>query len=629
MKIQTITNIYNSFNNWNINKTSPKYINNKQNMASDIVSFSAKKYDISSIINPTNHCAYCGCKVYTEQQIDSMAKYMLASKYGRLDGEIKSVLEKLEDAKRSQEIASAKKIENKEEIDFFKNFMKNSSAKPYLKGQAVFEEVYGIEKEEALELLKKNMRPLLQTVDHVSPQNENMENKNSDVNLVEACYCCNHDLKKGSSFGEFYTMFPSIRNNMPKEKFEYAFSNLLGSSQEVVSQRLSAANMLKMLERLFVQKKETSDYLESINYRIQGCKAGIIESIKSCEANISSNQAEIADLQNKFEELNKDPEYAAMIRREQLLSQINSIKDVISSLSIKRKKSSDSINELNNPKSVKKNQQPLEPEEKEAKIKTLKDELYAYGEQIAQQEERQVQLELELHELNEEFPAAEVIQRQKSEAENIYNAHLSLRQTKSALDKKKEESDLLTEKEVSLKSQISEISQEDISFAQDSYSEEKQALFERYKSLKEALTYIEEHHNIGTMKVLINNAAKNPIKEEIQTLEREDIVDDYIKCLTRDKLKAELEKVNKEKSKVQSDIESMEKECSSYSQISAKMTLEDAQSQIKLCSAHLKSLREKELLCSIPKKINALNAEITLLNQTIKDLKSKLEEIDL
>ena len=75
-------------------------------------------------------------------------------------------------------------------------------------------EVDGIENEEAFKLLKENMKPLMLTIDHVSPQNLDEENNNVDSNLVEACYCCNHDLKKGVTFPEFYAMFPSIKENI-------------------------------------------------------------------------------------------------------------------------------------------------------------------------------------------------------------------------------------------------------------------------------------------------------------------------------------------------------------------------------------------------------------------------------
>ena len=183
MKIQSVSNLYNPFKQRFVFDKAETYspMNRKnENSFGDIVTFRAKKYDIDSIINPTNHCAYCGCKVYSEAQIESLAKSMLSSKSHRLQGDIKSVLEKLESAVRSEELTFAKKIENREEIEFFRKLQKIAEDKSFLKGDAIFQQVYNMEPEEALELLKRNMRPLTRTVDHVSPQNLEEENNNAD-----------------------------------------------------------------------------------------------------------------------------------------------------------------------------------------------------------------------------------------------------------------------------------------------------------------------------------------------------------------------------------------------------------------------------------------------------------------
>ena len=108
----------------------------------DVVNFTSKKYDADTIANPTNHCGYCGCKVYTEQQLESIAREILNSKYDRFQGKIKSALEKLEGAKHSEEIALAKRLENEQEIEFFNNFLTTASKKPFLKGETIFEQVY-------------------------------------------------------------------------------------------------------------------------------------------------------------------------------------------------------------------------------------------------------------------------------------------------------------------------------------------------------------------------------------------------------------------------------------------------------------------------------------------------------
>ena len=76
MKIQNITNIYNPFKTSRNENSIQGRVYNPFNtkLVGDVVTFRAKAYNAESVENPTNHCAYCGCKVYTEQQIDSLAK---------------------------------------------------------------------------------------------------------------------------------------------------------------------------------------------------------------------------------------------------------------------------------------------------------------------------------------------------------------------------------------------------------------------------------------------------------------------------------------------------------------------------------------------------------------------------
>ena len=135
MRIFSVNNIY-KFNQSLIGRTNQQtnpirtsYVAN----TGDVVSFTAKKYSYESIVNPTNHCAYCGVKVYDDQQIDSLAKEMLASKHDKLKGKVKSVLEKLEIAKYSQELTLAKRVQNEEDVNYFNHLLDLTAKKPYMK----------------------------------------------------------------------------------------------------------------------------------------------------------------------------------------------------------------------------------------------------------------------------------------------------------------------------------------------------------------------------------------------------------------------------------------------------------------------------------------------------------------
>ena len=596
----------------------------------DVVSFSAKKYDSDSITNPTYHCAYCGCKVYTEQQIDAIAKEMLGSKADRLEGKIKSVIEKLEGAKHSQEIELAKRLENKEQIDFFNHLLETSAKKSFLKGEVIFEDVYGLSRDEALELLKKNMHPLLRTIDHVSPQNEEKENHHSDVNLVEACYCCNHNLKKGVSFSEFYTMFPSIKNNMPKDKFEYAVSNLLETSKSGVIQRISASNMLKTIERLFMQRTETANYLASIDYRIQGAKTDAENSIMDYEAQITEKEAEISALEAKFSDLMQEDEYSAMIKREALLSKLEDVKSVLETLQDRRQRTSDFINELRNPSKSSKKQKSneLSEEEKAQKEENLKAVIVSLDSQISAQEEMKTAVELEIEELDLEFPTVEILQSEKSRTENIASAHVELSRERKVLEEYMIKKETLVSQAEELKSQLDAAAVVPSDFRIEKYPPEEQELFTRYQSLVEALKYVSGHQNGNSLRTIINQSAKIQIETELTSLEKCSIVQDYKNSMHKKELELQLEYINKNIAETKNAIIKLQQQCNLYERAAEPMSYQDAQKKINELSESIKRIASGENDIKIPQKIAALKAEITLLNQTIADLQVQVQKIE-
>ena len=616
-------NSYNfpSYNQFLIGKTFRK----------DNVSFSSKNYDISSITNPTNHCAYCGCKLYNETQIDSIAKEILNSKAGRLEGKVRSVLEKLSDAKHSQEIAVAKRIENKDEIDFFNNFLDIASKKSFLKGEEIFLQVYHQDSEQAQKTLVKNMHPLLKTVDHVSPQREDKDNCNTDINLVEACSCCNGKLKKGISFNEFYAMFPTIKNNMPKEKFQYAMSQVLDTSQNQVLKRLSAVNMLKFLERLFVQRTETQNALDSVDYRIKDCKSGIQDSIEKCNQEIAEKQQEKSELEAKFEELKKDSEYVAMLKRSELQSKLDAVSIALDSNRARRTRLNDSINSLKSPQ--KKNKKKPEKasmtdEEKAKKIEQYKSDIQILSAQIEEQENQKFEFEIAIEELNTEFPTIEMLQMKKSKADSVINTHATIEKESKLLQERQERLSELETEEHETEKQIEEMPESSSSFILESYTQEEQETFKHYNDLVEARTFIEEHPNGGSVKIIINSRAKAPIDKEISELEEMDIIKDYKAANKRKGLNAKLERIRKNKHDVIALIHNSEKSIKNCKRTTEYMTREEAEEQSSMLSEKIKNLTEKQGNVRIPQIIVSIEAEILMLTKTIEDLIAQQKKIE-
>lgn len=631
MKIQSVSNLYNPFKQRFVFDKAETYspMNRKnENSFGDIVTFRAKKYDIDSIINPTNHCAYCGCKVYSEAQIESLAKSMLSSKSHRLQGDIKSVLEKLESAVRSEELTFAKKIENREEIEFFRKLQKIAEDKSFLKGDAIFQQVYNMEPEEALELLKRNMRPLTRTVDHVSPQNLEEENNNADINLVEACYCCNHDLKKGMSFPEFYAMFPSIKENMPPDKFHYAHSNLMSSSASSILSRMSATNLLKYVQRLFGQREETVSRLGSIDFRILEANSSVSTSIQNCKDEILSKQAEIETLQTKLDSVSSDEEYQALIKRIQKVNQRDQLINAIQTLRDRRSNISSALNDLRNPpKKAKKNPKvQMTDAEKEEKIQAYKASIATLNQDIELQESRKDDIELEIMELDEHFPTLEMLQVSKNKVDAVISAHLKLAAEKATLEQLN--SSLLSCQQgiFNLEAEILQYPEND--FDPSLFSEEEQTLYQRYLALVEAAKYIDAHSAGNGLKAIINIAAKNSIDAEISELLQSNIVIAANDALKRKELQGEIDSLKKQESELKKQISAAEKNIENYLKVTAGKTLEDAQIESQSLTAHIRRINDKQAYLKLPSVISALKAEIILLQSTIKDLEVKQLDIE-
>lgn len=600
----------------------------KNNLMADVVSFRAKNYGIESIVNPTGHCAYCGCKVYNEGQIDALAKGMLGSKSHRLQGNIRSVLEKLDSAVRSEELTFAKKVENAEEIEFFKRFLRISAEKSHLSGTEIFKEVDGIDNDEAFSILKENMKPLMLTIDHVSPQNLDEENNNVDSNLVEACYCCNHDLKKGVTFPEFYAMFPSIKENMPPEKFDYAYSNLMSSaSASTILNRMSATNLLKHLQRLLGQRDDEIDRVKSTEFRIMEASSNIDTSVQTCKEEIASKEQKKREAEEKLDSLSHDDEYNALTKRLSLVQQSKQLETVIQSLRDRRRGVSDSLNEIKNPPKKQKKQQKIKmtDQEKEEKINQLKQTLSELSAEIDLQQSAKDSVDLEIMELDDKFPTVEILQGRKSKADSLVTAHVNLIRERDNLAQLSKNKEMLDYDIDQLKGQIAQYPKED--FDASKYPPDEQEQYKRYQQYLEAMKHINTHSSGDGVKAVINLVAKPLIEDEIRQLEQTPIViasNDFIK---RKELQSQLETAQERRTKVVNAINASNKQITGLSRTTAVKTQEEASAESTALAAHIKRLNEKQSYLELPKSISSLAAEILLLKQTIADLTAKQAEV--
>lgn len=593
----------------------------------DTVSFSGKNYGQDSILNPTEHCAYCGSKIYDEKQLDSIAKEILSQKSNRLEGKVKSILEKLSDAKLAPELALAKEMENKEHIEFFKGLLNASEQKPYAKGEELIKELHGLEHDDALKTVNGHLHPLLSTIDHISPQRLEQENNNVDANLAEACYCCNHDIKKGISFREFYTMFPSIEHNMPKEKFVFARSELLEQQTSGVEERLSAATLLKHADLLFAQKAEAQNALKSVNHRIKECEKSINLSIGAYQSDIKEKEDEISTLKARLDERKKDPEFNAMLRRNEIQGNIRSINGVINSFNEQKQRIDNAINDIRFEKKSKKKaqvQRKLTPED-EKKVEDYRQQLAFISEQTKKQVDKRTELELEIEEINEQFPPIEYYQQKKNEADAVYSAHVSLENETETLKSAQNTMSALNEDEKTLKRRQAEHPIKE--FNQASYPKEQQEQFVEFKGILEALDFIEKHQSGGGVKLRINTKAKTALEQDLELIKQQPVVRDYLKHQEYLQIQRELKQLTEKKSQVQKQISTSSKLITRYKSVAAPMSKEEAKAKSEKYANITYRLNEMRSDLEIPQRTESLKASIELINSTIETLIKKLNEI--
>ena len=629
MKIQTITNIYNPFrinkNSNSENNVSNPFINNK--LVGDIVSFRAKSYNADSVENPTFHCAYCGCKVYTEQQIDSLAKEMLRDSAHRLQGDIKSVLEKLEAAVRSDELTVAKQLSNKKEIEFYKKFLQQAEDKSWLKGESIFQQVYGLDSEEATTELKKNLRPLTRTIDHVSPQNLGEENKDEDVNLVEACYCCNHDIKEGMPFSEFYRMYPSIKENMPVDKFKYAHAKLLASSSDTILLGVSGRKLIKYVSGLFAQRDKALSLLSNVDFRINESIPSIDNAISECKQQIEEKQNEINILQTKLSSMSEDEEYQAMLERQGLILKQSQLEQDLEGLRNSRKSISEAKNELENPsRKGKKPKTKMSDDQISQKIASYKQQLLDLRTQIDDKELDLSGIQEQLKGLDESYPTPECLQSRKNSYDSIINAYTQLAEEQSNYSVALGISSKLDFDINQLEEQIAEFPS--TSFDVSKYDKQAQATYQEYSSLLDTMKLAEQYSKgSGGPKVLLGIAAKSSIEQQLKAFADVPVIVDATNFLKRKDLVSQKEKKVKEKEENDKTVLASKRKIEQLEKTTSKCSLEEAKQQSVDIAAQIRRLNDKQNYLQIPNTIEKLEAEILLLDRTISNLLAKKEEI--
>lgn len=412
---------------------------------SDVISFKAKNYDISSIKSQTNHCAYCGVKVYTQRQLEVLATELMQLKGNNLQGKIRSIEEKL-GGKSENALIQKKREVNKENIDFFETFTEEVRKNPTKAGVEILTEKFALKEDDVPKFLLNKISPLLKTVDHVVPQNLDVDNDNNELNLVESCFTCNSKIKNGSTFRSFYFTYPSIKDNMPKEKFEFASLGILETSPDVIVSRMDAEELVRVFDGLFIQKQNIQSALFAVEEKIKNCVNSIRATIDKIAGERSTKEDEIRQLEEQNKLHSEDEEYNALLNRKNLISSIDLLKEKVTDLSATSSRYSKNIqtwkNKLNEigdnkthgkKKSKHQSYDSSEKDELQRKISDGEKNLKAVVDERKKVEAELKRKEEELSSLNEQYPDIDSLRAEKSKLEVLLNSHSQISQGKQKL----------------------------------------------------------------------------------------------------------------------------------------------------------------------------------------------------
>ena len=506
---------------------------------SDVISFKAKNYDMSSIKSPTNHCAYCGAKVYTQRQLEILATELMQLKGNSLQGKIRSIEEKL--GGKSENALSQKKREvNKENIDFFEEFTNEVHNNPSKTGLDILTEKFAIPKDEAPKFLLGKISPLLKTIDHVVPQRQDVDNDNEELNLVESCFTCNSKIKNGSTFRSFYFTYPTIKDNMPKEKFEFASLGILETSPDVIVSKMNTEELIRVIDGLFTQRQSIKTALFAIEEKIKNCANSIKSTIDKIMGERQVKEFEKQQLEDQNKTHAEDEEFQVLLRRRNLTSSIASLKDKINELSTTSSRYSKNIqtwknklNEIDNERTHGKKKgkfqanNSAEKEELQRKIFEGEENLKSVQEERRTLGVRLKKEEAELAELNEKYPDVDKLRAEKAKLESLISAHSQISQIKLRL------ADINSSiEDLKVKHQTNKAEQDKLKMqlpeAIGSSQEEKEE-YQKYIDLTNALKEAEQNIlSKDKSSQLIGNLVKPQLVTQIKLLESNPLVRRHI-----------------------------------------------------------------------------------------------------
>lgn len=613
---------YNLFNVYqkNNHEAQNSTLKMRPQLSCDTVSFSGKDYSKSQIEHPTNHCAYCGEKVYSEQKLLSKAKTIANHNKKFLEGDIRSILQNIGQIGNDSHLAKRKREENSKEIKFFNELNTLSRKYPRILAKDLVNQYLNPDKKDPVDVIFDNMHPMLSTIDHVDPQREKSDNMNNQMNLVEACYTCNHDIKNGLPFDEFLALYPTIAYFMPEDKLDFANVNGTKTLSRTIESTEDITELETRLKSLESKRATAQSQVDCLTRDIQECLGDMDTAIQMQLREKNGKEQELENFQKEVQDMRLDPEF-------QIISEKKQLSDRLSSLKKTKQQTTTSISRINAAlkkedkknstveKLKRKKQRQREEVDNDEKKERLGQKLEAAQAALVHTNEEIEQVSQRLQTLRAKLPDIEDLREQKQgleekikeyeqyraatkELQAVQNITMpNLTQRKAALEQRKTEIE---------QSQSLEMSDEE----KEKYKKYKETLKqldlikskERDKELKEILLISEEHF-LRQRDALENDPAVQKAKK----------IDEY------EYLKKQINNADEDILDAQDRQSRLIGEVFAFERAYSNENEEEIQQQLNTLNETIKRLESKAKWINVEDKINKLKAEISIIEKRCQE----------
>lgn len=613
---------YNLFNVYqkNNHEAQNSTLKMRPQLSCDTVSFLGKDYSKSQIEHPTNHCAYCGEKVYSEQKLLSKAKTIANHNKKFLEGDIRSILQNIGQIGNDSHLAKRKREENSKEIKFFNELNTLSRKYPRILAKDLVNQYLNSDKKDPVDVIFDNMHPMLSTIDHVDPQREKSDNMNNQMNLVEACYTCNHDIKNGLPFDEFLALYPTIAYFMPEDKLDFANVNGTKTLSRTIESTEDITELQTRLKSLESKRATAQSQVDCLTRDIQECLGDMDTAIQMQLREKNGKEQELENFQKEVQDMRLDPEF-------QIISEKKQLSDRLSSLKKTKQQTTTSISRINAAlkkedkknstveKLKRKKQRQREEVDNDEKKERLGQKLEAAQAALVHTNEEIEQVSKRLQTLRAKLPDIEDLREQKQgleekikeyeqyraatkELQAVQNITMpNLTQRKAALEQRKTEIE---------QSQSLEMSDEE----KEKYKKYKETLKqldlikskERDKELKEILLISEEHF-LRQRDALENDPAVQKAKK----------IDEY------EYLKKQINNADEDILDAQDRQSRLIGEVFAFERAYSNENEEEIQQQLNTLNETIKRLESKAKWINVEDKINKLKAEISIIEKRCQE----------